>query len=98
MMSTVSVFVGVFLLSLGVVAITLAAFAGLYSSRDRWARAATLLMVGVVALVAMPFALGQPSWTEFWDSLLWPLLLLGAAAGAGVGAGAAFLYFLASAR
>jgi len=92
------VFVSVFLLFLGVVALVLAAYASWYSIRGRDVRASALVFLGVGALAALVITLQGTSWDALWQDILWPMLIVLAGMGAGLVLGAGVLYALVAAR
>jgi len=98
MLGDAQLLLGAFLLSLGVSSIAGAVLLGVYSRACRGLRAGALAAIGTVALVAMPLAVGMPTASGLWGDLLWPLLVMGAAAAAGTGAGLGLLYVLVEGR
>ena len=98
MTSTVTVFVSVFLLFLGVAALILAAIASTYGVRGRDFRAPALAVLGFGALAALVLIVHGMSWDTLWQDILWPMLIVLAAAGAGLALGAGLLYVLVAAR
>ena len=98
MTSTATVFASVFLLFLGVAALILAAIASRYSVRGRGVRASALAVLGIGALAALVLILNGMSWDTLWQDILWPMLVVLAAAGAGLALGAGILYVLVAAR
>jgi hypothetical protein len=96
--STATVFVSVFLLFLGVVALILAAYGSRYSVRSRDVRASALIALGIGALAALVLTLHGISWDALWQDILWPMLIVLAGAGAGLVLGAGILYVLIAAR
>jgi hypothetical protein len=97
-MSPAELFVASFLILLGITALILAAIVGFHSYRGGRSRAAGLALVGIVALVVLPFILGWPSLEDVWDELLSHLLVMVIAALVGALLAFWLLYVLAEAR
>ena len=98
MISNATVVVSILLLSLGIVSIALAVVAAVYSVSGGRQRTAAMAVLGIGALVGMVYMLWGQSWDAIWEDMVWPLLVLTAAAAAGLATGAGLIYGLVAVR